>query len=151
MECASITCGSCRGQSWVSDLNLEIREGEFLVLVGHLVVARPRHCACWRASNAQVTGESGWAEGRHRCTYWSARCFDGFSELRAVSKYVGLQELGVWPQGEKDPNRTLMIESILSRTLGHQDLLKRSPSALSGGQRQRVALGAPSSGSQNCS
>ena len=70
----------------VQGLNLEVEDGEFLVLLGPLAVESRRRCACWPASKTLPRAKSPSAE--HASTI-CPRCSghrDGLPVLRAVPR-----------------------------------------------------------------
>ena len=128
----------------VKDVNLDIRDREFMVFVGpsgcgktttlRMIAGleeissgdiQDRHAACQRPR----------ADGpRHR---------HGVPELRALSAYERVRQHGVRPEdAEVRPSEEIRKRvQDAADILGIQDYLKRKPRQLSGGQRQRVALG----------
>jgi multiple sugar transport system ATP-binding protein len=131
------------GNTVVSDLNLEIKEGEFLVLVGPsgcgkttslrmlAGLERPSHGRIWMG-DADVTDVS---TGQRDVSM----VFQSYALYPNMSVY---KNLAFGPKVRKEPKADLdeRINKVAD-LLGIKALLKRSPSALSGGQRQRVALG----------
>ena len=131
------------GRPALQDLSLEVREGEFLVLLG------PSGCGKTTA----------------------LRCIAGLEEPTAGTIRIGDRDVTHVPPGERDvamvfqnyalyphltvraniafglemrrvprPEIARRVEAMAAR-LGLADLLDRRPAQLSGGQRQRVALG----------
>ena len=127
----------------VSDVSLEVGEGEFLVLVG------PSGCGKSTllriiAGLEQPTGGSILIGGRD-VTRLSARDRDIAMVFQNYALYPHMtvrNNLAFGLKLRKLPR--LEIETrvnAVATTLGLQELLKRKPAALSGGQRQRVAMG----------
>jgi multiple sugar transport system ATP-binding protein len=127
----------------VADLNLEIKEGEFLVLVGP--------SGCGKTTSLRMLG------GLETPSY--GRIWMGDRDVTLVtpgSRDVAMvfQSYALYPhmtvhknlsfgpsvrrESKKDTEEK--IRSV-AETLGLGNLLRRRPSELSGGQRQRVALG----------
>jgi multiple sugar transport system ATP-binding protein len=127
----------------VSDLNLEIREGEFVVLVGPsgcgkttslrmlAGLERPSHGRIWMGGEDVTDVPTG-----HRDI---SMVFQSYALYPNMSVY---KNLAFGPKVRKEPRRELegRIHEVAD-LLGIRHLLDRAPSALSGGQRQRVALG----------
>lgn len=127
----------------VSDLNLEIREGEFLVLVGPsgcgkttslrmlAGLERPSHGRIWMGEQDVTDLPSGKRD--------AAMVFQSYALYPHMTVY---KNLAFGPKVRKEP-RAATAQRIkdVAQTLGIAELLNRHPAALSGGQRQRVALG----------
>src|SRR5579875_3912872 len=112
------------GVKALDDLNLEVKEGEFMVLVG------PSGC-----------GKS-----------TALRSIAGLEEITGGSISIGSKVVNDLPPKDRDIAIGLKLrrtpkEEIRRRVgdaakmLGLEPYLKRKPAALSGGQRQRVAMG----------
>ena len=127
----------------VRNLNLEIRRGEFLVLVGP--------SGCGKTTTLRMLA------GLERPTYGSIT-IDGRDVTRVASRDRNIalvfQSYALYPhmnvrenlafgmKARHEPRariRTRVLE--VAETLDIAELLERRPAALSGGQRQRVALG----------
>src|SRR5215216_5601420 len=131
------------GYRAVSDVNLEIRDGEFMVLVG------PSGCGKTTALR-MVAGLEDISEGQLRIGERVvnhvpsrdrdiAMVFQSYALYPHLSVYENIAfglKLKKTPKDEVD--RRVKEAALL---LGLQDHLKRKPKALSGGQRQRVAMG----------
>jgi len=131
------------GNPVVSDLCLDIREGEFLVLVGPsgcgkttslrmlAGLERPSHGRIYlgdRDDTDVATGERD-----------IAMVFQSYALYPNMTVY---KNLAFGPKVRKEPKKNLEQRvNEVADLLGIRHLLGRSPSALSGGQRQRVALG----------
>ena len=127
----------------VRDLNLEINEGEFLVMVGPsgcgkttslrmlAGLERPSHGRIW----LDGTDVTDLPPGRRD----AAMVFQSYALYPHMTVY---KNLAFGPKVRKEP-RTALKQRIsdVAELLGIAELLDRHPSALSGGQRQRVALG----------
>ena len=131
------------GNTVVTDLNLEIREGEFLVLVGPsgcgkttslrmlAGLERPSHGRIWMGDKDVTDVSTGQRD--------VSMVFQSYALYPNMSVY---KNLAFGPKVRKEPKADLEERiNKVADLLGIKALLKRSPSALSGGQRQRVALG----------
>jgi len=131
------------GTHAVSDLNLDIRDGEFIVLVG------PSGCGKTTALR-MVAGLETITGGSIRI---GDRVVNGVPPKERDIAMV-FQNYALYPHMSVHDNmafglklRKLPREEIASRVkeaaeiLGLEGLLERKPKALSGGQRQRVAMG----------
>ena len=131
------------GTRAVSDLSLEIHDGEFVVLVG------PSGCGKTTALR-MVAGLEQISEGTLRIggnvvndvlprDRDIAMVFQSYALYPHLSVYDNIAfglKLRHMPKEEIDER-----VHRAARTLGLENLLKRKPRALSGGQRQRVAMG----------
>lgn len=131
------------GNVVVSDLTLDIKEGEFLVLVGPsgcgkttslrmlAGLERPSHGRIWMGER-DVTDV---APGQRDISMV-------FQSYALYPNMTVKKNLAFGPRVRKEPRTTLdqRINDVAD-LLGIRHLLDRTPSALSGGQRQRVALG----------
>ena len=131
------------GNTVVSDLNLEINEGEFLVLVGPsgcgkttslrmlAGLERPSHGRIWMHDEDVTDVSTGQRD--------VSMVFQSYALYPNMSVY---RNLAFGPKVRKEPKADIneRVDKVAD-LLGIKALLKRSPSALSGGQRQRVALG----------
>jgi multiple sugar transport system ATP-binding protein len=127
----------------VTDLDLEINEGEFLVLVGPsgcgkttslrmlAGLERPSHGRIWMGGE-DVTDV---LPGRRDV----AMVFQSYALYPNMTVY---KNLAFGPRVRKDSREHIRqrVEEVAG-ILGISGLLQRHPSQLSGGQRQRVALG----------
>ncbi|MCU7376369.1 ATP-binding cassette domain-containing protein [Paucibacter sp. O1-1] len=126
------------------DVNLEVRDGEFMVFVG------PSGCGKSTllrtiAGLEDISGGELSIGGRRgqRGAAGRARHRDGVPELCAVPAHDGLREHGLRPaagQGAQGRDRQPRWHNA-AKILHIEHLLKRKPKELSGGQRQRVAIG----------
>jgi multiple sugar transport system ATP-binding protein len=127
----------------VRDLNLEARDGEFLVLVG------PSGCGK-TTSLRMIGGLETPSYGRiliddQDATLWPpgkrdiAMVFQSYALYPHMNVY---RNLAFGPKIRHEPKADLRkhIEDV-AEILGIESLLNRRPNQLSGGQRQRVALG----------
>lgn len=131
------------GNAVVSDLNLEIREGEFLVFVGPsgcgkttslrmlAGLERPSHGRIWMGDQDVTDVSTGQRD--------VSMVFQSYALYPNMSVY---KNLAFGPRVRREPKTDLddRIKRV-AELLGITSLLRRSPAALSGGQRQRVALG----------
>src|SRR6201990_3092813 len=131
------------GTRAVNDINLEIQDGEFMVLVG------PSGCGKTTALR-MVAGLEEISEGALKIgdrivnhvpsrdrdiamVFQSYALYPHLSVYENIAFGLRLQQL---PKNEIDQR----VQDA-ARTLGLEQFLKRKPRALSGGQRQRVAMG----------
>ncbi len=131
------------GNTVVSDLNLEIKEGEFLVLVGPsgcgkttslrmlAGLERPSHGRVWMGEKDVTDVSTGQRD--------VSMVFQSYALYPNMSVYKNLA-FGPKVRHESKADLDERVNKVAD-LLGIKALLKRSPSALSGGQRQRVALG----------
>jgi multiple sugar transport system ATP-binding protein len=131
------------GYRAVSDINLDIQDGEFMVLVG------PSGCGKTTALR-MVAGLEDITEGQLRIgervvNYVPSRdrdiamVFQSYALYPHLSVYENIAfglRLKKVPKAEVDKR----VQET-AKLLGLEDHLKRKPKALSGGQRQRVAMG----------
>lgn len=127
----------------VADLNLDIHEGEFLVLVGPsgcgktttlrmlAGLERPSHGRILMGDRDVTDVPPGQRD--------VSMVFQSYALYPNMNVY---KNLAFGPKVRKEPKADLdrRIQEVAD-LLGIAHLLRRSPSALSGGQRQRVALG----------
>ncbi len=131
------------GNAVVSDLNLEIREGEFLVLVGPsgcgkttslrmlAGLERPSHGRIFMGGKDVTDVPTGERD--------ISMVFQSYALYPNMTVY---KNLAFGPKVRREPKKDLQQRvNAVADLLGIGHLLGRSPSALSGGQRQRVALG----------
>ncbi len=131
------------GNVVVSDLCLDISEGEFLVLVGPsgcgkttslrmlAGLERPSHGRIWMGDRDVTDVEPGQRD--------ISMVFQSYA---LYPNMTVKKNLAFGPKVRKEPKANLdqRINEV-AELLGIRHLLDRSPAALSGGQRQRVALG----------
>jgi multiple sugar transport system ATP-binding protein len=132
-----------RDSAAVIDLDLEITEGEFLVLVGPsgcgkttslrmlAGLERPSHGRIWMDGQDVTDVQPGRRD--------VAMVFQSYALYPNMSVY---KNLAFGPRVRKDAKQNIRqrVEEVAG-ILGISELLDRPPSQLSGGQRQRVALG----------
>ena len=127
----------------VSELNLEVRDGEFLVLVGPSGCGKTTTLRMIAGLEDQDKGEI-FIGGRPMTGVQPkdrdiAMVFQNYALYPHMDVYnnmaFGLKMKKV-PTAEIDER-----VKEAAKILGIEDLLERKPKALSGGQRQRVALG----------
>ena len=131
------------GTRAVNDINLEIRDGEFMVLVG------PSGCgkttALRMVAGLEEISEGVLRIGERIVNHVPSRdrdiamVFQSYALYPHLSVYENIAfglRLKKMPKAEIDAR-----VQRASTLLGLEDYLKRKPRALSGGQRQRVAMG----------
>jgi multiple sugar transport system ATP-binding protein len=131
------------GTRAVNDVNLEIADGEFMVLVG------PSGCGKTTALR-MVAGLEEISEGRLKIgekvvNYVPSRDRDIAMVFQSYALYPHLsvyENIAFGLRLKKMPKSEIDARVQRAATLlGLEDFLKRKPRALSGGQRQRVAMG----------
>jgi multiple sugar transport system ATP-binding protein len=131
------------GTRAVNDLDLEIADGEFMVLVG------PSGCGKTTALR-MVAGLEDISEGTLRIGERVvnnvpsrdrdiAMVFQSYALYPHLNVYDNIA-FGLKLRGMKKDEIDRRVQEA-ARVLGLEDFLKRKPRALSGGQRQRVAMG----------
>jgi len=129
----------------VKDVNLDIRDKEFMVFVGPSGCGKnPRHSGWWRGSNRlrrggfliddKVINELGADGSRHIAMV--------FQKLRALSAYERLRQHGVRLEDAEIRPAPTIAKRVREAAdiLGIQELLQRKPrAACRAAQRQRVA------------
>jgi multiple sugar transport system ATP-binding protein len=124
-------------------IDLEIRSGEFLVLVGPSGCGKSTLLRCI-AGLETITGGDLWI-GEQRVNDVAPRDRDVAMVFQSYALYPHMtvaENMGFALKLRKTP-REEQDRSVLdaARILGLEDLLHRRPAELSGGQRQRVAMG----------
>ncbi|KAA9006178.1 ABC transporter ATP-binding protein [Histidinibacterium aquaticum] len=127
----------------LQDLNLDIHQGEFLVLLGSSGCGKSTLLNCI-AGLLEITGGQIWIGGKN--VTWAEPSERGIGMVfQSYALYPQMTVRGNLSFGLK--NARLPKEDIESRVaraaeiLQIEPLLDRKPGALSGGQRQRVAIG----------
>jgi multiple sugar transport system ATP-binding protein len=131
------------GTRAVSDMTLEIQDGEFMVLVG------PSGCgkttALRMVAGLETISEGVLRIGERVVNYVPARdrdiamVFQSYALYPHLSVYENIAfGLRVRKMSKEEIDRRVREAAA---TLGLEEFLKRKPRALSGGQRQRVAMG----------
>src|SRR5213596_1604799 len=131
------------GTRAVSDLDLEINDGEFMVLVG------PSGCGKTTAlrmlAGLEEISEGVVRIGERVVNHVPPRDRDIAMVFQSYALYPHLsvyENIAFGLRLKKLPKEEIDRRvQAAARTLGLEDLLKRKPRALSGGQRQRVAMG----------
>src|SRR5215204_5676282 len=131
------------GTRAVNDLDLDISDGEFMVLVG------PSGCgkstALRMAAGLEDISEGVLRIGERVVNYVPARDRDIAMVFQSYALYPHLSVRDNIAFGLKlrrmDKREIGKRVEDAARTLGLEDFLERKPRALSGGQRQRVAMG----------
>ena len=127
----------------VDNLDLEIRDGEFMVLVGPSGCGKTTALRMLAGLEDISTGDLVIDDTRgQRRRAAEARHRDGLPELRALSAPERVRQHGLRAEDPealegRDPRAVREIAGVI----GLEELLERKPKALSGGQRQRVAMG----------
>jgi putrescine transport system ATP-binding protein len=125
----------------VHDVSLKIYRGEIFCLLGGPAAARPRCCACSRASSSPRRAHLIDGAGHGRRPALRAAGQHDVPVLRAVPAHDGGAERRLRPEAGPVPKA-----EIRERVAAMLELVKltpfaaRRPHQLSGGQRQRVAL-----------
>jgi multiple sugar transport system ATP-binding protein len=131
------------GTRAVSDMTLEIQDGEFMVLVG------PSGCgkttALRMVAGLETISEGVLRIGERVVNYVPSRdrdiamVFQSYALYPHLSVYENIAfGLRVRKMSKQEIDRRVREAAA---TLGLEEFLKRKPRALSGGQRQRVAMG----------
>lgn len=127
----------------VLDLNFEVDDGEFLVLVGPSGCGKTTTLRMLAGLETPTYG-SIWIDDRDVTLLPPGRrdiamVFQSYALYPHMSVY---KNLAFGPEVRGEPKRELAgrVQKV-AETLGLDGLLDRRPSALSGGQRQRIALG----------
>jgi multiple sugar transport system ATP-binding protein len=131
------------GYEAISDLNIDIADGEFLILVG------PSGCGKSTALRMlagleSITGGELWI-GDRMVNDVPPRERDIAMVFQSYALYPHMsvaQNIGFGLKLARVPKAEIAAKvSDAAKMLGLEDLLDRKPKALSGGQRQRVAMG----------
>ena len=131
------------GTRAVSDMSLEIEDGEFMVLVG------PSGCgkttALRMVAGLEEISEGVLRIGEHVVNHVPSRDRDIAMVFQSYALYPHLSvydniAFGLKLRKEKKAEIDTRVREA-ARVLGLEPFLKRKPRALSGGQRQRVAMG----------
>ena len=140
---AHVTKRFADGTIAVDDLNLEINEGEFLILVG------PSGCGKTTALR-MVAGLEEVSSGEIRIgdrvvndVQPSRRDVAMVFQNYALYPHMSVRDNIGFPLRMQDVNKAEILERVnrSAALLGIEELLHRKPRELSGGQRQRVAMG----------
>ena len=126
----------------VNELNLEIKDGEFMVLVGPSGSGKSTALRML-AGLEDLERRDLIGGGRVAQAAEGPRHRDGVPELRAVPAHDGRREHGLRAQAARASARKSATRRSARRPalLDLEPYLDRKPKALSGGQRQRVAMG----------
>ena len=145
LEFRHVTCRTGEGRTLLSDINLEVRRGETLVLLGRSGSGKTTALKLINRLRTVSEGEV-CVEGR-ATTEWDA------IRLRRRIGYV-IQEVGLFPhftvernvglvprlEGWPEPRIRARVEELLALVGLEGELRGRYPHQLSGGQRQRVGV-----------
>ncbi len=127
----------------VNDLSLEIRDGEFMVLVGPSGCGKSTILRIIAGLEEVTAGEV--RIGGRQVTDLSPRERDVAMVFQNYALYPHMtveQNLGFGLRLRRMPKEEIRRRvTEVARILGLEELLPRKPAALSGGQRQRVAMG----------
>lgn len=131
------------GVTAVAETSLEIRDGEFLVLVGPS--GSGKTTLLRMIAGLEATSSGTIRIGDMDVTNVSPENRDIAMVFQSYALYPNMtvrQNLGFGLRMRRTPKpeRELRVQEI-AKILGLEDLLDRRPGALSGGQRQRVAMG----------
>ena len=131
------------GTRAVNEMSLDIRDGEFMVLVG------PSGCgkttALRMVAGLEDISEGVLTIGDRVVNYVPSRDRDIAMVFQSYALYphlIGVREHRLRPAAAQDAEeRDRRARAARREMLGLEDYLTRKPRALSGGQRQRVAMG----------
>ena len=132
------------GTRAVNDINLEIHDGEFMVLVGPSGLRQDDGAADGRRARGDLrgraarsaTGSSTTSRRATATSRWCSRATRSIRTCRSTRTSRSACACRKMPKAEIDER-----VQRAAQLLGLEDFLKRKPRALSGGQRQRVAMG----------
>src|SRR3989475_2224123 len=127
----------------LQELSLEVRDGEFLVLLGPSGCGKTTALRCIAGLEEPTTGEV--LIGEREVTHLSPAERDVAMVFQNYALYPhltarGNMAFGLEVRGVAEPEIARRVQETAQR-LGLTELLDRRPAQLSGGQRQRVALG----------
>ena len=128
----------------VKDVNLDIRDREFMVLVGPSGCGKTTTLRMIAGLEEISSGEIRiGAQRRQRTRADGPRHRHGVPELRALPAHERVRQHGLRPQDAEVRQGGDRASACRTRprSSASSELLKRKPRQLSGGQRQRVALG----------
>src|SRR5256712_7336824 len=125
------------------ELTLEVRDGEFLVLLGPSGCGKTTALRCIAGLEEPTTGEV--LIGEREVTHLPPAERDVAMVFQNYALYPhltarGNMAFGLEVRGVAEPEIARRVQETAQR-LGLTELLDRRPAQLSGGQRQRVALG----------
>ena len=131
------------GTRAVSDLNLEVNDGEFVVLVGPSGCGKTTALRMVAGLEEITDGEIrigervvNWVDPQNRDIAMVFQNYALYPQMTVADNIAFGLKMRKVPRRE----RSKKVEEI-ARILGLQDFLNRKPGNLSGGQRQRVAMG----------
>ncbi len=127
----------------LQELSLEVRDGEFLVLLGPSGCGKTTALRCIAGLEEPTTGEV--LIGEREVTHLPPAERDVAMVFQNYALYPhltarGNMAFGLEVRGVAEPEIARRVQETAQR-LGLTELLDRRPAQLSGGQRQRVALG----------
>jgi multiple sugar transport system ATP-binding protein len=131
------------GTRAVTDLNLQVDDGEFVVLVGPSGCGKTTALRMVAGLEEITDGEIrignrvvNWVDPQDRDIAMVFQNYALYPQMSVAENIAFGLKMRKVPRGE----RNRRVEEI-ARILGLQEFLKRKPGQLSGGQRQRVAMG----------
>src|SRR5439155_203343 len=127
----------------LQELSLEVRDGEFLVLLGPSGCGKTTALRCIAGLEEPTLGEV--LIGEREVTHLPPADRDVAMVFQNYALYPHLTArgniaFGLEVRGVAEPEIARRVQEVAQR-LGLTELLDRRPAQLSGGQRQRVALG----------
>src|ERR1035438_2427632 len=127
------------GVKGIDGLSLEIRDGEFMVLVGPSGCGKSTALRSIAGLEAMSAGGGGVVNDRPPKDRDIAMVFQNYALYPHMTVE---QNLAFGLQQRKTPKDEIKRRvTEVAKMLGLDQYLKRKPAALSGGQRQRVAMG----------
>ena len=137
----------------VEPLDLEIADGEFVVLVGPSGCGKTTLLRMIAGLQAVTAGRV--LVGGRDVTRVAPQARDIAMVFQSYALYpqMTVRENLAFPLKARRTRRAEVAERVhaVARTLDIEELLDRKPGQLSGGQRQRVAIGRATSASHRCS
>ena len=127
----------------VKGINLNIEDGEFMVLVGPSGRGKSTTLRTIAGLKESLGNDLNRRKGRQQSRTERTGIRDGLPELRAHPRDDHLQKTWVWPSIGKERRKEFIADTVgrTAKALQLDHMMERKPAALSGGQRQRVALG----------
>ena len=140
---AHVTKRFADGTIAVDDLNLEINEGEFLILVGPSGCGKTTALRIVAGLEEVSSGEIRIGDRVVNDVQPSRRDVAMVFQNYALYPHMSVRDNIGFPLRMQDVNKAEILERVnrSAALLGIEELLHRKPRELSGGQRQRVAMG----------